>query len=295
MVNRIWQYHFGRGIVGRPTILGGWASASSRVLDFSPTIRSGFHINHPELILLSNTYRQSSAEPATAAGKALIAEKDPENKLLWRFTRERLDAEQLRDAMLAASGKLNPAVGGPSVMVPVSPELVAALYKPAQWQVTRDPKEHNRRSIYLISKRNLRLPLMESFDQTDALLRCARREAATHAPQALELLNGDFANQQAEAFAERLKAEAGPDPQRQVRWLTGWLRGCAEPEGNGSRGRVLEEPAVAAVLTGYVQHQCVSLYKLVRNTEALCRNTFPSLAAAGSSSRSRSAGSERTR
>jgi hypothetical protein len=111
---------------------------------------------------------------------------------------------------------LNPAMGGPSIMVPVQPELVAALYKPAQWMVARDPREHNRRSIYLISKRNLRLPTMEAFDQADALLSCARRESTTHAPQALELLNGEFANQQAEAFAERLKAEAGPDPRRQV-------------------------------------------------------------------------------
>jgi len=221
MVNRIWQYHFGRGIVGTPNDFGrmGFRPTHPELLDYlaNEFVNSGFRIKHIQrLILLSNTYRQSSAEPATAALKALTTEKDPENKLLWRFTRERLDAEQLRDAMLAASGKLNPAVGGPSVMVPVLPELVAGLYKPAQWQVTRDPKEHNRRSIYLISKRNLRLPIMESFDQTDALLSCARREAATHAPQALELLNGDFANQQAEAFAERLKAEAGPNPQRQV-------------------------------------------------------------------------------
>jgi hypothetical protein len=148
--------------------------------------------------------------------KAAAIEKDPENKLLWRFNRHRLEAEQLRDAVLAVSGKLNPAMGGPSIMVPVQPELVAALYKPAQWVVARDPKEHDRRSIYLISKRNLRLPILETFDQADALLSCARRESTTHAPQALELLNGDFINQQAEALAERLKAEAGSDPKRQV-------------------------------------------------------------------------------
>jgi hypothetical protein len=111
---------------------------------------------------------------------------------------------------------LNPAIGGASIMVPVPAELVAGLYKPAQWAVARDPKEHNRRSIYLISKRNLRLPMMEVFDQADALLSCARRESTTHAPQALEMLNGDFINQQAEAFAERLKSEAGSDPRQQV-------------------------------------------------------------------------------
>jgi hypothetical protein len=82
--------------------------------------------------------------------------------------------------------------------------------------VTRDSSQHNRRSIYLISKRNLRLPLLETFDQADSLLSCARRESATHAPQALELLNGDFTNQQAEALAGRLKTEAGSDPRQQV-------------------------------------------------------------------------------
>ncbi len=221
MVNRIWHYHFGRGIVGTPNDFGnmGFRPTHPELLDYlaNEFVAKGFSVKHIQrLVLLSNTYRQSSAGPVTAARKALAMEKDPENKLLWRRSRQRLDAEQIRDAILAASGKLNLAVSGPSIMVPVSPELVAGLYKPAQWVVARDPKEHHRRSIYLISKRNLRLPIMESFDQTDALLSCARRESATHAPQALELLNGDFANRQAEALAERLQAEAGSDPRGQV-------------------------------------------------------------------------------
>ncbi len=221
MVNRIWQHHFGQGIVGTPNDFGrmGFRPTHPELLDFlaNEFVANGFSIKRMHrLILLSNTYRQSSADPVTAGRKALIAEKDPENKLLWRFSRRRLESEQLRDAILTASGKLNLELGGPSVMVPVSPELVAALYKPTQWVVTRDPAQHYRRSIYLISKRNLRLPLLETFDQADALLSCARRESATHAPQALELLNGDFTNQQAEALAERLKTEAGSNPRQQV-------------------------------------------------------------------------------
>src|SRR5207249_4189666 len=84
------------------------------------------------------------------------------------------------------------------------------------WAVTKDPSEHNRRSIYLIAKRNLHLPFMEVFDAPDSLVSCPRRESSTYAPQALELLNGDLANQQAELLAKRLIAEAGPDPRKQV-------------------------------------------------------------------------------
>ena len=142
--------------------------------------------------------------------------KDPENTLLWKFSRRRLDAEEIRDAMLAVAGDLNPKMGGPSVMVPVDKELVNVLYKPAQWAVTPDPTEHARRSIYLIAKRNLRLPFMEVFDAPDVQVSCARRESSTHAPQALELLNGEFANQQAESLARRLEMEAGPGGRRQV-------------------------------------------------------------------------------
>ena len=94
--------------------------------------------------------------------------------------------------------------------------LVGALYKPSQWAVTQDTAEHNRRSIYLIAKRNLHLPFMEVFDAPDSLGSCPRRESSTHAPQALELLNGDLANQQAEVFAKRLADEAGADPRKQV-------------------------------------------------------------------------------
>ena len=103
--------------------------------------------------------------------------------------------------MPAVSGALNEKQGGPSIIVPIDKTLVSALYKPSQWAVTKDPSEHNRRSIYLIAKRNLRLPFMEVFDAPDTLVSCPRRESSTHAPQALELLNGDLANQQAEALA----------------------------------------------------------------------------------------------
>ena len=87
-------------------------------------------------------------------------------------------------------------------MLPVDQEMVNLLYKPSQWQVTKDPAEHNRRSIYLIAKRNLRLPFLEVFDQPDLQTSCFHRASSTHAPQALELLNGTFSNQLADTFAK---------------------------------------------------------------------------------------------
>ena len=141
---------------------------------------------------------------------------DPDNRLLWRFNRRRLEAEEIRDAMLAVSGRLNPQPGGPSVMVPVEQELVQLLYNPAQWEVANDARQHDRRSIYLIAKRNLRLPFMEVFDQPDLQTSCSRRISSTHAPQALELLNGTLANDLAGAFAERLLREAGTSPGEQI-------------------------------------------------------------------------------
>ena len=105
-------------------------------------------------------------------------------------------------------------------------DTAAGLYLPeanerlgpftGQWEVTKDVREHDRRSIYLIAKRNLRLPYLEVFDQPDLQISCSRRESSTHAPQALELLNGELANDLAVSFAERLMNEAGSDPGRQV-------------------------------------------------------------------------------
>jgi hypothetical protein len=136
--------------------------------------------------------------------------------LLSHFPRPRLSAEELRDAMLAVSGRLNPQAGGPSVMVPVDQELVNLLYKPSQWEVPASRSQHNRRSVYLIAKRNLRLPFMETFDAPALLSSCAHREASTHAPQALEMLNGQLSNDLAAAFADRLRSENLESPEQIV-------------------------------------------------------------------------------
>ena len=100
------------------------------------------------------------------------------------------------------------------MVVPVDAELTALLYKPSQWTVTADPREHDRRSIYLLAKRNLRLPFLETFDQPSLQNSCARRESSTHAPQALELLNGRWSNDLAASLAERLDREADTPEKR---------------------------------------------------------------------------------
>jgi hypothetical protein len=232
MVNRIWHYHFGKGIVSTPNDFGRMGARPSHpeLLDYlaSEFIASGWSVKHVHrLILNSKTFKQASN---TVNAKA--QEEDPENKMLWKFSRRRLEAEELRDSMLAVAGNLNLKQGGPSIMVPIQEELVNALYKPSQWQVAKDPTEHNRRSVYLIAKRNLHLPMMEVFDAPDALVSCARRETSTHAPQALELLNGDMANRQAGVLAERLEKAAKGNKLRMVnegyRLVAGRLPSLAE-------------------------------------------------------------------
>ncbi len=221
MVNRIWAGHFGKGIVDTPNDFGRMGSRPSHpeLLDYlaNEFVAGGFSVKRiHRLIVTSSAYRQSSAAPSDAALKNAVEEKDPGNKWLWRFNRRRLEAEEMRDAILAVSGQLNEKSGGPSVMVPIDKGLVAQLYKPSQWAPAKDPAEHNRRSVYLLAKRNLSLPFMQAFDAPDGSVSCARREASTHAPQALEMLNGDLANRSADALAKRLETEAGPDVRKQI-------------------------------------------------------------------------------
>jgi len=223
-VNRVWHYHFGRGLVATPNDFGanGAPPTHPELLDFlaETHLRSGQRLKPlHRLILLSSTYRQSSTSANPTAERRL----DPENRLLGRFPRRRLAAEEIRDAILATSGRLNGKQGGPSVVVPVEADLVQLLYDPSQWKVTPEEKEHDRRSVYLIARRNLQLPFFQAFDQPDAQVSCPRREASTHPLQALELLNGKLSNRLAETFASRLERECGDNHPKQVErafWLT---------------------------------------------------------------------------
>jgi hypothetical protein len=243
-VNRLWHYQFGQGIVVTPNDFGvnGAAPSHPQLLDYlaNELVGGGWSTKRIQrLIVTSSTYRQTSEISDLGLGigdlraDATLIDNpksqmpnpksiDPEDRLLWRFSRRRLSAEELRDSLLAVSGRINGRFFGESIMPPVKQELVDLLYDPAQWQVTPDQREHDRRSVYLVAKRNLRLPFMEVFDQPDLLISCARRQSSTHAPQALEMLNGEMASDLAAALAQRLHTEARDKPERQIErafWL----------------------------------------------------------------------------
>jgi hypothetical protein len=215
IANRLWQYHFGRGLVATPDDFGahGEAPTHPELLDWLAVelMEQGWSLKHlHRLMVMSNAYQQDSIL-ADAAGKTI----DPENHLLWRMNRRRLDSNGLRDGVLAAAGTLNPAVGGPMVRTPLEPEVYDLLFSEGEpdglWPVTPDAHQHTRRSLYLFTKRNLRLPLLEVFDQPDTLSPCPVRAVSTFAPQALVLLNGPFLQAQSRAFADRVMREAGAD------------------------------------------------------------------------------------
>ena len=205
IVNRLWQQHFGIGLVKTANDFGlkGERPSDPELLDWlaASLIENGWRLKPlHRVMVLSAKY---VAWPPSAEGSQAT-------------NARRLSAEEIRDAMLAVSGRLNPKAGGRSVIVPVDPELVGLLYKPSQWAITSDVSEHDRRSVYLIAKRNLRLPFFENLDAPALQTSCARRESSTHPPQALELLNGSLANDLALAFAKRLERECGGDHEKMI-------------------------------------------------------------------------------
>jgi hypothetical protein len=167
-------------------------------------IEHGWSLKHiHRLIVLSATYQQASRWSDPGYRKI-----DPENRLLARMNRRRLEGEALRDNALAVAGTLNRALGGPMIRLPLEPEIYELIFTEGEpdglWPTTPDVRQHTRRSLYLFNKRNLRSPLFEAFDQPDTLNSCPVRPVSTFAPQALILLNGPFMREQAAAFAARI-------------------------------------------------------------------------------------------
>ena len=213
MVNRIWHYHFGQGIAPSPSDFGamGGKPTHPELLDYlaSDFIQSGWDIKRlHKQIVMSATFRQSSAFNETAGAE------DAKDKLLWRFPRERLEGEVIRDAALSVAGLLNESVGGPSVY----PELPAGAGKPrGGWKVSESAEDRNRRSLYIFVRRNARYPMMEAFDMPDTHESCGRRNQTITAPQAMSLLNGKVSLEWAQAFAGRVLKQAGPDAQAEIK------------------------------------------------------------------------------
>ena len=207
MVNRLWQHHFGRGLVATPSDFGTMGDEPSHpeLLDWLATelVARGWSMKAMHrLIVTSATYRQSS-RVQIGQGSTI----DPENTLLWRQNRRRLDGEAIRDALLAVSGRLNRAMGGPSVFPELPPELTKLSSKGAVWPVSPKVEDRKRRSLYVFVRRNLRYPFFEVFDRPDTNASCPRRPVTTIAPQALSLLNSRLAHDSAQALRHRLSRE----------------------------------------------------------------------------------------
>jgi len=216
MANRLWQFHFGRGIVRSPNNFGlqGDKPTHPELLDWlaSELVDQGWRMKPlHRMILLSNAYRMSSR------GNAEALKADPVNDLFWRFDMRRLTAEEVRDSILAAGGNLNLKMYGPGVYPELPKEVLATESHPGAGWGKSPPEEQGRRSIYVHVKRSLLMPLLDNFDLAEPDRTTPVRFTSTQPTQALTLLNSEFANQQAALLAERLRKEAGQDLGRQVR------------------------------------------------------------------------------
>jgi mono/diheme cytochrome c family protein len=215
MVNRIWQQHFGEGLVRTPNNFGKMGDRPTHpdLLDWLATefVKSGWSIKAiHRLIMNSETYQMASAD--IAANVAI----DRENRYLWRMPRRRLEGEAIRDSIMAVAGNLDLTVGGPGVLPYIDPALFQSSSK-RTWKGKPDSDPSTwRRSVYVFSKRSIPLPMLDVFDKPDSVGSCARRNRSTIAPQALILMNNAFVLMEAKMFADRLRKQAGADPSEQV-------------------------------------------------------------------------------
>ncbi|WP_232415383.1 MULTISPECIES: DUF1549 and DUF1553 domain-containing protein [Methylotenera] len=210
-VNRVWNQYFGTGIVRTVSDFGraGDKPSNPELLDYlaGNFVSQGWSVKKLQReILLSSVYRQSSSYREDAY-KA-----DPENKLLAVFPRKRLEAEEIRDSLLVASGQLEEKVGGPSVFPPVPGNLGAGNL----WEVSKDSKDFNRRSLYVFTRRSVPYPLLETFDMASAQQVHSKRDVTTTPLQALALFNSDVVFGWSQALAGRVIREAGNDESAQL-------------------------------------------------------------------------------
>jgi mono/diheme cytochrome c family protein len=215
MVNRLWQHHFGEGIVRTPSNFGrmGERPSHPELLDWLALefVEREWSVKAMHRLMLnSEAYRMASRD--IAANVAV----DPENRLFWRMPRQRLEAEAIRDVILGAAGTLDRTLGGPNVLPYIDPDLFEASSK-RNWEGRPDDDPSTwRRSLYVFSKRSIRYPLFETFDQPNLVNSTDRRNRSTVAPQALLLMNNAFVLLQSKEFAERLRREAGEDRAAQI-------------------------------------------------------------------------------
>ncbi len=219
MANRIWQHRMGDGLVRTPNDFGAMGDRPEQrpLLDWlaSEFVARGWSVKAMDrLIVTSATYRQSSA-PDEIKAKA-----DPENRAYWRMNRRRLEGEAIRDFALAVAGTLNPQLGGRPVKIPIEPEVYDLIFteheRDGLWPVNPDRNAQNRRGLYLLNKRSVRLPLLSAFDQPDTITSCPVRPVSTHPLQSLSLFNSGFMQEVSGDFAKRLEKSCGKDQDCQI-------------------------------------------------------------------------------
>jgi hypothetical protein len=239
IVNRIWQHHFGAGLVATPDNLGqsGARPSHPALVDYMATelVARNWSLKAVHrLILSSAAYRQSSALGEDAFRV------DPENRLLWRFPPRRLDAEAMRDAMLAVSGELDPRMGGPYVAARQTAE--------GSVEVDENVAGARRRSLYLQQRRTQVVTLLELFDAPSIVTNCTARNSSTVPLQSLALLNSAFALRRAAAFADRLARDAGPDADLRIHqaFLLACGRSPTTPEFAAAQGFLTRQRALYA-------------------------------------------------
>lgn len=211
-VNRIWAQYFGNGIVTTVSDFGraGQKPSHPELLDYlaKDFVANGWSVKHLHReILLSSVYRQSSAHRADAHAA------DPENRLLAVFPRKRMEAEEIRDSLLAAAGLLDQRLGGESVYPPIPDSVMKQSTRrvPGFWPVSKDPHDQNRRSLYVFTRRSVPYPMLDAFDMASPQLAHSVREVSTTPQQALTLFNNDLVYQWSQSLAGRVIREAGKD------------------------------------------------------------------------------------
>jgi hypothetical protein len=216
MVNRLWHQLYGRGIVPTMENFGaqGQRPTHPELLEWlsAEVVQSGWRIKPLiRLMVTSTAYRQTS-RPAAAVAGSDPATVDPGNELLWKMRLRRLDSEVVRDQILAASGKLNPAMGGPAVLLDARPDGMVVVDK----KKLASPTDAWRRSVYLLTRRAYNLSLLTVFDQPLIATNCLCRDTSAVPLQSLTMLNDEFLAEQADHLASRVEALAGSPPQERI-------------------------------------------------------------------------------
>ena len=215
MANRLWQHHFGRGIVRSSNNFGfiGEKPTHPELLNWlaGELISGGWKLKRiHKLIMMSKTYQMNSK------GNELALAKDPNNDHFWRYDMRRLSAEEIRDSILMLTGKLNLKMGGPSIYTEVPRDVLATASRPGGAWGNSSDEDRNRRSVYIFVKRSLHEPFLSAFDWADTDNTCDVRFVTTVPTQTLTLLNSKFLNDSAEALAKYVEKKAPDDIKAQV-------------------------------------------------------------------------------